>query len=203
MNEEVERVLNAWNNFVKEVDKVGYEKLKEMIGKIGIDVINRLDLTRVQKPPDDVRNIPTELSEKYFLTKADGGTRVYVVEVEGKTQKFVSTFYSRALSDYLAARRCFATEKYAEMFRKKTQFIADCLHFKYLYDREYVYEPKLNKKIWRVCYDYDLNAYSATWDSDREDTMTVYFSCENLARKCAEWLNLMYKRGKYADETED
>ena len=204
MNEEVERVLNAWNNFVKEVDKVGYEKLKEMIGEIGIDVINRLDLARAQKPPDDVRDIPTELPEIYFPIGNGRNVREgYIVTNYGETEKFSNPFYNRDMTEYLCARRIFPNKEYAEMFRDKTKFIADCLHFKWLYDRNYDYEPKAYTKEWRVCYDYDLNAYNATWDSNRENAMTVYFSTEYLAGKCAEWLNLMYKCGEYSEGNDE
>lgn len=81
-------------------------------------------------------------------------------------------------------RRVFKTKKYAHIFAEKTQFIADLLHFKWLYDRDY--EPDWRHEQWSISKDNGryvpiLCAYERETD--------IYFSNNAIAQKCADWLN--------------
>lgn len=87
-------------------------------------------------------------------------------------------------------RRVFKTEKYAQMYSEKTQHIADLLHFKWLYDRDF--EPDWddkNEKKYTVWYCPDEKKFLIDITSRSEYRAAVYFSTAELARKCADWLN--------------
>lgn len=92
-------------------------------------------------------------------------------------------------------RRFFKTREYAEMFSDKAQFIADLLHFKYLYDRDY--KPNWNDWLeykYYICYDSLMGRYFSSSTSRRiNHTETIYFSSEEIAKKCANWLNKKHK----------
>ena len=81
-------------------------------------------------------------------------------------------------------RRLFKTEKYAQMFCEKTQFIADLLHFKWLYDRDY--EPDWAHAQWTITnHDGKYVPVLSAWGQDND----IYFSTKEIAQKCANWLN--------------
>ena len=91
---------------------------------------------------------------------------------------------------YNVRHRAFKQMKYAEMYREKTQYIADLLHFKWLYDRDY--EPDWddeNEKKYTVWYCPDEKKFLIDITSRSEYRAAVYFSTVELARKCADWLN--------------
>lgn len=88
-------------------------------------------------------------------------------------------------------RRAFLSEEYAEEFAEKTQFIADMLHFKYLYDRDCKPNWKnSNEPKWYVCYNGDR--YECDTNYVYRNISVVYFSSEDVAKKCADWLNKKY-----------
>lgn len=85
--------------------------------------------------------------------------------------------------------RVFKSEKYAAMYSEKTQFIADLLHFKWLYDRDF--EPDWDNPSedkYTVWYCPDEKNFLIDITSSQY-VATVYFSTAKLARKCADWLN--------------
>lgn len=81
-------------------------------------------------------------------------------------------------------RRLFKTEKYAQMFCEKTQFIADQLHFKWLYDRDF--EPDWRDEQWSISKDHDI--YVPILSACERET-DIYFSNNAITQKCADWLN--------------
>jgi hypothetical protein len=86
--------------------------------------------------------------------------------------------------------RAFKQLKYAEMYREKTQHIADLLHFKWLFDRDY--EPDWsdeNENKYTVWYCYDEKKFMIDITPRSEYRAAVYFSTAELAKKCADWLN--------------
>ena len=87
-------------------------------------------------------------------------------------------------------RRLFKTKEYAELFRDKSQFIADMLHFKYLYDRDF--KADCNDALQRsymVVYDTYNKRYSTLSDAVNFSPCNVYFSTYEIAEACAEWMN--------------
>lgn len=90
-------------------------------------------------------------------------------------------------------RRLFKTREYAELFAEKTQFIADCLHFKYLYDRDY--EPNWDsddEQKFCVYYNHKTKKYDCSFRITYQVVGSVYFSTWELAKRCADWLNKEY-----------
>lgn len=92
-------------------------------------------------------------------------------------------------NSYLSAsgirkRRIFKTEKYARMYAMKTQYIADLLHFKWLYDRDY--EPDWAHAQWTIRnLDGKYVPVLSAWEQDND----IYFSTKEIAQKCADWFN--------------
>lgn len=119
--------------------------------------------------------------------KIEGDDQIYYVNEAGEINSTFGT--STHVPFYNVRHRAFKQFKYAEMYREKTQCIADLLHFKWLYDRDY--EPDwsdVNEDKYCVWYDHEENIYRV--DSTRIcESATVYFSRAEIAKKCVDWLN--------------
>jgi hypothetical protein len=83
----------------------------------------------------------------------------------------------------------FHTEEYANEFRKKCLIIAMLLHCKWYCDKEVVtdFSDGYSAK-WCVWYDHFAEEWSVDSQQTHEST-TVYFTTEEAAQKCADWLN--------------
>ena len=115
--------------------------------------------------------------------KIGNGEKVYVVTTYGET---MNTYIIDAAPYVIANNnhRLFISEKYAEMYREKTQFIADLLHFKWLYDRDY--EPDWRDAQWTISkYDGKYVPILSVCERDTD----VYFNNKEMAQKGADWLN--------------
>lgn len=87
-------------------------------------------------------------------------------------------------------RRLFKSAEMAEMFAEKTQFIADCLFFKELYDRDFVPDWSCDfVEKYSVLCNSSTGKYCAYRSGLLYSTESVYFSTEEIAQKCADWLN--------------
>ena len=79
---------------------------------------------------------------------------------------------------------------FTEQFASKLTFLTDLARFKYCYDKDYVPnwsdydEPKYYVYFYTTYEEYRVE-YAVTWDRP----LTVYFSSEEVAQKCADWLN--------------
>jgi hypothetical protein len=87
----------------------------------------------------------------------------------------------------------FHSKDYADEFRRKCLLIAMMLHCKWYCDKEVVtdFSDGYSAK-WCVWYDH----FSEEWSADSQQThesTTVYFTTEEAAQKCAEWLNEHWK----------
>jgi len=112
--------------------------------------------------------------------------------VDGAGNVCWASYMCRSLSDatYVHRHRAFLSEEYAEEFAKKTQFIADMLYFKYLYDRDYKPDWKNgNKPKWYVVYNGTRYECDTRYGYEYRNPSGVYFSSEEIAKKCADWLN--------------
>lgn len=70
------------------------------------------------------------------------------------------------------------------------QFIADMLHFKYLYDNDY--EPDWDsddEQKFFVYYNNETKKFDSNYRSTCSSIESVYFSTWQLAEMCADWLN--------------
>lgn len=90
--------------------------------------------------------------------------------------------------------RVFKTLEMAEMYRDKTQVIADMLHFKQLYDADF--EPDFSNhksEKYVLLKDIHDNQYVAAQTGMLYSEESVYFSTAEIAQKCADWLNAKRK----------
>lgn len=138
------------------------------------------------KPPDDVRDVPRAIIGVEF---ADSGTtyRRYRVSSGMIFGEYISSAYKT--SDIYF----FMTERFARIFREKSELIAKCLWFKWLYDRDFVPDWKDNSCKYGVCmrngnFDVDLVRFS--------DFNAIYFSSIEIAQKCVEWLNMLEEKNE-------
>lgn len=87
----------------------------------------------------------------------------------------------------------FHTADYAQEFRRKCLMLAMMLHCKWYMDRDYV--PDWNnedEEKWTVFWNNKYKKYeTCDWVSDEYGS--VYFSTEEAAQKCANWLNAHWK----------
>lgn len=165
------------------------------------------------KIPDDVKDIPLWFSDDEvpicnYYDKSDGGIETYyqyyMIDEDGSgADDEFSNKQGWIESDVQEKRRIFLDWDYAKDFRDKTQLIADCNYFKFRYDHDY-------KPDWSNCYEvkyyvyYDRVNQWYCWGENREedcyeDLGVTYFSTAEIAEKCANWLNYLYKKGKYAE----
>jgi len=84
----------------------------------------------------------------------------------------------------------YLTEELAEQAKKLRDFNDKLLAFKYCYDRDYkpVFSGDYDNRAYFVHYDSDDGEYICGWESIY-DRNTVYFSSEEIAQKCCDWLN--------------
>lgn len=126
------------------------------------------------------------------------GDNVYLVNYGMEVEK--STYLERYAKDKNAAKNhsIFKTEEFAEIFREKTQSIADLLHFKWLYDRDYTpnWKNRYSDK-WYIFYDNSsFCEYVVRYTNFLVINETIYFSSKEIAQKCADWLNSRNTRNK-------
>lgn len=141
------------------------------------------DLKEAEEAEKEVPSVLDFNGEKFYHMATTGA----IIEEE--------SFDGSDYTDMVCAlnHRLFKTRKYAEVFSEKTQFIADMLHFKYLYDRDY--EPDLDlEDEQKFCIFYDRDAKRFEWfcRTTSVNFESVYFSSKEIAKKCAVWLNKKY-----------
>lgn len=130
-----------------------------------------------------VKNLPD--TNKQGLHFEDG-EMFYFVDTDGNVYEHQ---YHEYFWEIAQNNRAFRSREMAEMFAEKTQFIADSLMWKELYDRDYVPEwDIISRRNWVVIFDhargkYDVVGYS-TWGFGN-----VCFSSEEIAQGLADWLN--------------
>lgn len=105
-------------------------------------------------------------------------------DLENVFNRFMNTNIS--VSDFNA----FHTKAYAEEFRKKCLMIAMMLHCKWYLDRNYVqnWESDTSSEKWYVMFDHCVHKFQIR-PRYAEEGAEVYFSTEEAAQKCADWLN--------------
>lgn len=90
----------------------------------------------------------------------------------------------------------FHTEDYAHEFRRKCLMIAMMLHCKWYVDRDYVPDwDNEDEEKWMVFWSNTYKKYEVcSWESDEYGS--VFFSTEEAAQKCADWMNAHWKEAK-------
>lgn len=140
-------------------------------------------LEALQKKLKEVEDeVPETLDFKF-------GDNLFATDIEGSVREFI---YDGLDWDIRMGKhhRAFLSEKYAKKFADKTQFIADMLHFKYLYDKDY--EPNWDSEDelkFGVYYNNKTKKFEWCYKNISLNVETVYFSSAELAQKCVDWLN--------------
>ena len=147
----------------------------------------------VQSELDDIRKklekLPDEDDVPEMLDFEDG-EKMYFLDRYGLV--FDSVYYSEFNHYENEKHSLFKSRGMAELFAEKTQFIADLLYFKELYDRDYVPDWDTdNEKYYISLHSGEYFVIGSTYFLD---TFTVYFSSKEIAEKCADWLNRKYKK---------
>ena len=183
---EIEKKIAEQENVLQEL-KEELKKVKE--GKI----------------PDDVEDIPLTLTATDYTPITDSISAVWYVD------RFLDIYTTDIGSDYIDSvlwneneaknRTMFPNKEFAEMYRKKCKYITDMLHFKYLYDRNYIPNMKdAGEDKYYVYFDHDDEIYRYGIENIIDCNM-IYFSAEEIAKKCAEWLNYIYGKGNRSNES--
>ena len=148
--------------------------------------------------PDDVRDIPLIMSADEYSKEKDWRVIWIADSLLNVVKRHIDEDTINSWDDIRISRHiAFPTEEYAKMYREKCQYIADMLHFKWMYDRDYV-------PVWagkrNFCIAYDVRDVQYTVNtSSCFDNNSIYFSTQAIAEKCAEWLNYKYKKGEYSE----
>lgn len=84
----------------------------------------------------------------------------------------------------------YLTKELAEQAKKLKDFNDKLLAFKYCYDRDYkpVFSGDYDNRAYYVYYDSEDKEYNCDWDNISNRNV-VYFSSEEIAQKCCDWLN--------------
>lgn len=117
-------------------------------------------LKKLQAALDEAEKLEKEVPEELIFEDLDD---YYYVDDTGDIYKTVYTHLSPGDVDRVHNRRAFLSEEYAEEFAKKTQFIADMLHFKYLYDRDYKPDWRSKDEI-KYCIYYNTRTKKFEWN---------------------------------------
>lgn len=131
-----------------------------------------------------VQNLPDE-PEKDYLSFEDG-EKCWIVDYDGTIA--VDDYDDEPLEFSLLRHRLFKSERMAKLFAEKTQFIADCLYWKELYDKDYVPDWDSIEVKYQVCYNHTESRFDVS-NNTRFQNSGVYFSSFDIAYSCADWLN--------------
>lgn len=113
------------------------------------------------------------------------GDTVYYVVSDGDIHSYDYDMLSESQNK---AHRLFKAHETAEMYRDKTQIIADELFFKQLYDADF--EPDWTDSEPKYGVTCNSNGEYCCYRCGRlYNAESVYFSSEELAQKCADWMN--------------
>lgn len=134
-----------------------------------------------------IQNLPEKVPEQDYLSFKEG-EKCWYVEMDGTIS---SVLYSEKNMKFETIRhRIFKSEHMAKLFAEKTQFLADCLYWKELYDREFVpdWDDTSNSKYSVIC-DYCNKMYAVVQQWWNGCDSEMYFSDEHIAQGLADWLN--------------
>lgn len=147
----------------------------------------KTETTRIPKSAADVPKVlPWKNGSKYYVNFLNDKDVEEMYELE--EYKFF-LYYNN--SDIRSCRRLFQSREYAQYFADECQHIADMLHIKYLYDRDYKpnWEDDSEKKYF-VYYNCNVGRFCVEYTKSYIYS-PVCFSNEEVAKLCAEWLTYL------------
>lgn len=137
----------------------------------------------------EIRDLKTEIAES---NKAN--TTKPLQFYEGETAWYVDAWgvvgllTPIGLPEMAKTNRLFKSPEMAEEFRQKSQFIADALYWKQLFDADYVANWESDEEKWVVYYDHRSHKYVTDYTFGW-DCAWIIFSSYEIAKSFAEWLN--------------
>ena len=153
------------------------EKQLEVAKKQNVDLLQRVeDLEKQLAEVQDEPEIPD-----FPKFEVDGEDMWYIRDTLKE-----SRFYTEYESAY--DFNSFHTREYAEYFRRKCLLIAMMLHCKWYIDRDLVHDWDNCDDKFTVWYNHSDNEWTIDFQEIHE-TPSIYFSTEEAAQKCADWLN--------------
>ena len=116
---------------------------------------------------------------KYYLNSQSNVDFINVGDNFEKVKKLTQSPYQHYLTKELAVRA-----------KELKDFNDKLLAFKYCYDRDYkpIFLGDYDNRAYFVTYDSEDGEYNCDWDNVCHRN-TVYFSSEEIAQKCCNWLN--------------
>lgn len=134
-----------------------------------------------------IQNLPEKVPEQDYLIFKEG-EKCWYVEMGGTIS---SVLYSEKNMKFETIRhRIFKSEHMAKLFTEKTQFLADCLYWKELYDKDYVPDwDDTSEEKYSVIYEYYSKEYTVAIQRLNRLEPAVHFSDEHIAQGFADWLN--------------
>lgn len=165
---EVEQIIKNANNSIKECENQ-IVKL-EMV---------KAEAEKELKKIDEVPECHNETNIRYYLMNFDGSVSEEPINSDFEWDK-----------DILENHRAFKNLSIAHLFSEKTQAIADQFYFKELYDADYVPDwENMRTSEYYIYLDNSTKSYGVNHTIYWALEGTVYFSSEEIAQKCADWLN--------------
>lgn len=159
-------------------------ELEEIIKSCDVNIA-KLELAKAEAVKELEKS--DEVPECYNIER---GSEMYFVDYNGEV--YGGGFFPNYLTDGIANKkhRAFKTKKIAELFADKTQIIADQLYFKELFDKDYKpdWSDTENYKSY-LFFSTKSNTYKVARGVIKKHSGTVYFSDDEIAQKCADWLN--------------
>lgn len=132
-----------------------------------------------------IQNLPEKVPEQDYLNFNDG-EKCWIVDYGGTISE---GYYDDETLEFSTIRhRIFKSEHMAKLFAEKTQFLADCLYWKELYDKDYVPDWDSIEVKYQVCYNHTESRFDVS-NNTRFQNSGVYFSSFDIAYSCADWLN--------------
>lgn len=134
-----------------------------------------------------IQNLPEKVPEQDYLSFKDG-EKCWYVEMDGTISNVL--YSEKNMKFETIKHRIFKSEHMAKLFAEKTQFLADCLYWKELYDGDYVpdFDSGEHKYKYTVVFDYVADKYHVE-RFITHDINSVMFSTEEIAQSFADWLN--------------
>lgn len=136
-----------------------------------------------------IQNLPDE-PEKDYLSFEDG-EKCWYVEMDGTISSVI--YSEKNMKFETIMHRMFKSEHMAKLFTEKTQFLADCLYWKELYDKDYVPDWDSNISKWAIYFSHTTKRYYIGCNNNWDNGM-IYFSDEHIAQGLADWLNRKRER---------
>lgn len=134
-----------------------------------------------------IQNLPEKVPEQDYLNFNDG-EKCWIVDYDGTISE---GYYDDETLEFSTIRhRIFKSEHMAKLFAEKTQFLADCLYWKELYDKDYVPDwDDTSEEKYSVIYEYHSKEYTVAIQRLNRLEPAVHFSDEHIAQGLADWLN--------------